>query len=149
MDATNKHVVRSSEPPSVSLTGYLTRERDGQLWIQDQVGTWIVNASDIVGRGEWEGVKDSRYSGKPGVFHIQGDAEIYEVVPLKLKAVHQAPMAMLTTARVTNVKGMSDLDGLVLERMFDEVMLTDGSEGTATYTYCKGPDGRMYICDNH
>jgi hypothetical protein len=140
--------VDSAPPPSVSLTGYLVRERDGQLWIQDQLGMWIVNASDIVGREDWHGVADSRYSGEPGVFYIQGDAEIFEVVPIKLKAVESAPFAMLTSARVSSVKGMSELDALVLERSFDEMLEADGSD-LATYTYCKGPDGRKYICDNH
>jgi hypothetical protein len=69
---------------SVPLRGYLVREDDDRMWIQDQEGTWIVNKADLHTRESWDGI-DPRYSGDPVCVFIRQGAEIYEVRPYKIQ----------------------------------------------------------------
>jgi hypothetical protein len=88
---------------SAPLRGYLTRERDGQLWIQDQEATWIVDQSDVVARGEWTG-GDIRFEGEPVLVFVRDGAQVFEVRPTRIR-VHSQPLTILTHAEVPKVKG--------------------------------------------
>jgi hypothetical protein len=69
---------------SVPLRGYLVREDDDRMWIQDREGTWIVDKADLQTRESWDGI-DPRYSGDPVCVFIRQGAEIYEVRPYKIQ----------------------------------------------------------------
>ena len=62
-DAINNGEVKTPtySPP---LRGYLIKDDHDKIWVQDRQGTWIINKSDLVTSGAWDGV-DPRFSGKP------------------------------------------------------------------------------------
>lgn len=139
-------------PPSMPLKGYLVREDSDTLWIQDFQGTWMIKKSDVLGRGEWPGVSDTRFSGKAGVFFIKDGAEIQSVRAVTVKAKRDWPLAVADAARVSEVRGLSALEEAPIENLTDpEFGIFRDSQRprpAPRYTYCKGPDGRFYICDN-
>ncbi len=116
---------------AVPLKGYLIKEAAEQLWVADQEGTWIINARDLAGRGEWSGVAGSQFSGRPGIFYVRDGAEINQVRTVKIRAAFDWPLAVGAKARDCEVAGYSSID-----------------TRHSPYTYCKGPDGKWYICDN-
>ncbi len=126
-------------PLAIPLKGYLLKEAAEQFWIQDYQGTWIVNAQDVVGRGDWEGVDDSRFSGTPGIFYVRDGAEISEVRTVKVKAVRDWPLAIAESTRGAGVKGASNLDALARERA--DALQTADYECVATYSMAPDKTG--------
>ena len=150
MTTTKKAFEVPARPPlAAPLKGYAVKEDGEQVWVQDQQSTWIIDAKDVIGRSEWAGVADSRFSGKPGIFHIRDGAEISEVRTVKIKAALNWPLAIADKTRGSEVVGASNVDALASERL-GELQVRDlvSIMRRATYTYCTGPDGKKYICDN-
>jgi hypothetical protein len=91
--------VKSTPAARVGLQGYSVREEGDQIWVQNAEGTWVINKADIVGREAWTGVVDERFSGKPETIYVEGDAEIFEVRSVRLKALRAYPLALGEKAR--------------------------------------------------
>jgi hypothetical protein len=134
--------------PAIPLKGYLIREESEQIWVVDQQGTWIINVSDLTGRGEWSGVIDNRFSGSPGIFYIRDGAEIKMVRTVKIKASLDWPLAIAANARESQEAGDTAVDMLVQNQLSVLGIRDLIADRRTVYTYCKGPDGKKYICDN-
>jgi hypothetical protein len=57
---------------------------------------------------------------------------------------------MFSKVGISEVLGASRLDALAIDRF--GTILRNGSDagpGPMSYSWCKGPDGYLYICDNN
>src|SRR5262245_47209177 len=95
----DKFVVKQNPHRRVGFQGYLQNDGEDQIWISNSEGTWIINKDDIVGQSEWTGVADKRFSGKPLTVYVKGDAEIFEIRAVKLKALRAWPLAIAPASR--------------------------------------------------
>jgi hypothetical protein len=130
--STDPYAIPERPPLAIPLKGYLVKETAEQVWVQDNQGTWIVNAKDIVGRDEWAGMRDARFSGTPGIFHVKDGAEIKEIRTVTVKALRDWPLAISESTRGAEVKGGSNLDSLARARV--QQLQTTDYECVATYS---------------
>ena len=95
----DKFVVKPNLHRRVGFQGYIQNDGGDQVWIRNAEGTWIINKDDIVGQTEWTGVADKRFTGKPLTIYVKGDAEIFEIRSVKLKALREWPLAIAPASR--------------------------------------------------
>lgn len=122
----DEFIVKPTLRQRVGLQGYVQSDDGEQVWLKSAEGTWIVNKSDIVGETEWTGVRDARFSGRPATVYVRGDAEIYEIRTVKLKALREWPLAIAPQARAS-AQLPCDLKMPAVLR--DEVVLEAGDAG--------------------
>ncbi len=70
-----------SKTRSVPLRGFIVKDEEDSLWIEDNSGTWIVKKSDIVGKNKDWNPGDTRFKGKPACIFIKDKAELFEIRP--------------------------------------------------------------------
>lgn len=96
--------VLSNRVPSVPLRGYIVKQENDQIWVQDGGGTWLVNTKDVTGRAKWDG-RDSRFKGEPVCLYIKQGAEIFEIRKLVIE-IDNTPITFGQDSSAAPVKGM-------------------------------------------
>lgn len=126
--------------PFVPLKGYLVKESKNQIWIQDSLGTWIVEVSDVIGRRPLSDAGEHPFAGTPVILYIKDGAKILEIRTVKVTATQDWPLAVADTARMLDVRGYSEVDTLAVDRMKDFGLLASGPRPHPKPTYSPGPD---------
>lgn len=129
----DKFVVTPNPHRRVGFQGYLQNDGEDQIWICNADGTWIINKDDIVGRTEWTGVADKRFTGKPLTVYVKGDAEIFEIRAVKLKALRAWPPAIAPAARACSETKTDMKTAMYFNEMLE-------AETAATITRSLKPD---------
>jgi len=95
---------------TISLVGYLAKEDENQVWIQDREGTWIIDKSDVVGIKEHE-PKVKGFGSKAVCAFIRDGAEIYEMRPWKID-LNAKPITICDPKSLPDVIGQKELRSL-------------------------------------